>query len=167
MLTKHQEKINYNPCLKCYADRKRELSSDHPIRHDHGGSYLWSSKESWVQKTTKYGNVGVNWLTRSLAQAEKSPVAGCVNVLPDFPGLDTFPTVVLHIHVAHLPHTPGLCHPDILPTVAEARHNLIHLTHTNTTVYLLDLWFNNKKCVKWFWMCPQAQNLIKKAWTIY
>lgn len=65
---------------------------------------------------------------------KKSPVAGCVHILPYFPGLNTFATVVPQVHVAHLPHTPRLCHPDVLSTVAEARHDLIHLTDTNSTV---------------------------------
>lgn len=49
-------------------------------------------------------------------------------VLPDFPGLNSFATVILQVHIADPPHTPWLCHPDVLPTVTEAWHNLIHLT---------------------------------------
>lgn len=53
--------------------------------------------------------------------------------LPHFPGLNTFPTIIIQVHVADLPHAPWLSHPDILTTVTEARHHLIHLgdvTHT-------------------------------------
>ena len=69
-------------------------------------------------------------------QTDKSIMAGCIDmvqiILPDFPGLNTFTTVVLQVHIADLPYTPGLCQPDILSTVTEARHHLIHLT-TETT----------------------------------
>lgn len=48
--------------------------------------------------------------------------------LPHFPGLNTFTTIIIQVHVADLPHTPWLGHPDVLTAVTEARYHLVHLT---------------------------------------
>ena len=60
-------------------------------------------------------------------------------ILPDFPGLNTFTTVIPQVHIADPPHTPGFRHPDVLATVTEAWHHLIHLKHMNTAVTCLSL----------------------------
>lgn len=73
-----------------------------------------------------------------MADWEKPEIDTLGLILPDLSGLNTFTTVILQIHIADLPHTPGLCHPDILPTVTEARHHLINLTWKDNT-YLSDL----------------------------
>lgn len=53
--------------------------------------------------------------------------------LPHFPGLNTFTTIIIQVHVADLPHAPWLSHPDVLTTVTEARHHLVHLTQDTHT----------------------------------
>lgn len=72
---------------------------------------------------------------------------------PDFPGLNTFTTVVLKIHIADFPYTPWLCHPHILSTVTVAWHHFIYLTDTNSLVtYLMsqgNVKFSNNTCKKY------------------
>lgn len=60
--------------------------------------------------------------------------------VPDFAGLDSLATVLLQVHVADLPHTPGLGHPHVLVAVALARHHLVYLTE-DTAAESRQKWF--------------------------
>lgn len=125
------------------------------------------------------GHLGLNWLVcrfelelgpstriqvKTRTQTQKSLVAGYIDlvwiILPDFPGLNTFTTVVLQVHIADLPYTPRLCYPHILSTVAEARHHLIHLTNRKTTVTCL---ISQVKCVE---TCEQNFECILQLWNL-
>lgn len=118
-------------------------------------------KKVWTQGSDDIAEAHENMSTDRNAHVG----SGCVDmvrlILPDFPGLNSFTTVILQVHIADLPYTPWLCHPDILPTVTEAGHHLIHLTHINTTVtclipyslrwkldyYWLFLWLRARKTI--------------------
>lgn len=50
-------------------------------------------------------------------------------VLPDFPCLNTFSTVLFQVHIGHLADTPGLSNPYVLAAVTVAWHYLIYLEY--------------------------------------
>ena len=109
-----------------------------------------------IQADASSGNISYPH-SRTISQADCTLASlGCLNVIcsirwratqlspsikssldpPDFSGLDTFATVLLQVHVADLPYTPGLGQPHVLSTVAQTGHHLVDLPWSTHTLWV-------------------------------